>query len=260
MKGFSGFPGGKVHFTPLPNLFFSKLLPAIDDLAELKVTLHIFWLLHHQKGYPRYVSRQELEADGVLLGGLRGMGQEPTECLGQALERAVARGTLLHVIALRRGPSTLRQDSGQALLRAGSGQAQQGDEQDDWYFMNTDLGRRTVEKIQRGELELEATVLPSEVRLEVERPNIFVLYEQNIGLLTPLIAEELRDAEGTYPADWIEEAFRIAAEHNARRWRYVRSILERWAAEGKESEKTERGPEEERRRYIEGKYAEYIEH
>jgi DnaD/phage-associated family protein len=236
MKGFPGFPAGKVHFTPLPNLFFSKLLPAIDDLAELKVTLHIFWLLYQKRGYPRYVSRRELEADGVLLGGLKGMGQEPKERLGQALEQAVARGTLLHVTA------------------------QQGDEQDDWYFMNTDAGRRAVEKIRRGELELEAVVSPSEVRLEAQRPNIFVLYEQNIGLLTPLIAEELREAEKTYPADWIEEAFKIAVEHNVRRWRYVHSILERWAAEGKDSEKARRGTEEDRRRYIKGKYAEYIEH
>ncbi len=236
MKGFSGFPAGKVHFTPLPSLFFSELLPAIDDLAELKVTLHIFWLLHQKRGYPRYVSRRELEADGVLLRGLKRAGEEPKECLKQALERAVSRGTLLHV------------------------KIQQGDEQDDWYFVNTDLGRRTVEKIRRGELKIEATVLPSEARLEVERPNIFVLYEQNVGLLTPLIAEELRDAEQTYPANWIEEAFRIAVEHNVRRWRYVRSILERWATEGKDSEKARRGPGEDRRRYIEGKYAEYIEH
>ena len=260
MKGFSGFPAGKVHFTPLPNLFFSKLLPAIDDLAELKVTLHIFWLLYQQKGYPRYVSRRELEADGVLLGGLGGTGQEPEERLGQALERAVARGTLLHVTALRQGPSTARLSSPKSPLKAGSGQAQEGGKRDDWYFMNTDSGRRTVEKIRRGELELDAVVTPTEVRLEVERPNIFVLYEQNIGLLTPLIAEELRDAEKTYPADWIEEAFRIAVEHNARHWRYVRSILERWAAEGKDSEKAGKGLEEDRRRYIEGKYAEYIEH
>ena len=246
MKGFSGFPAGKVHFTPLPNLFFSELLPAIDDLAELKVTLHIFWLLHQKKGYPRYVSRRELEADGVLLGGLRGTGQKPEERLGQALERAVARGTLLHVTALRQG-------SGQA-LRQGSGQAPQGDERDDWYFMNTDLGRRTLDKIRRGELELEAVVTPGEVRLEVERPNIFVLYEQNIGLLTPLIAEELRDAEKTYPAGWIEEAFRIAVEHNARRWRYVRSVLERWATEGKDSEREKRG----RRWYTKEEYEKFI--
>jgi len=265
MKGFSGFPAGKVRFTPLPNLFFSELLPAIDDLAELKVTLHIFWLIHQKKGYPRYVSRRELEADGVLLGGLRGTGQDPEECLGQALERAVARGTLLHVKALRRGLSTpLREGLGQA-IRQGSGQSHQEHERDDLYFMNTDVGRRTVDKIRRGELELEAVVTPGEVRLEVERSNIFVLYEQNIGLLTPLIAEELRDAEKTYPAGWIEGAFRIAVERNARHWKYVRSVLERWATggkprKGKDSEKTGRGDGRDRRRYIEGKYAEFIEH
>jgi DNA replication protein len=221
MKGFSGFPAGKVRFTPLPNLFFSKLLPAIDDLAELKVTLHIFWLLHQKKGYPRYVSRRELEADGVLLGGLRGTGQEPEEFLGQR-----------------------------------SGQARQGDERDDWYFMNTDTGRKAVEKIRRGELELEAATSPGEVRLEAQRPNIFALYEQNIGLLTPLIAEELRDAEKTYPADWIEEAFRIAVEHNARHWRYVRSILERWAAEGKDNGGEKSG----RRWYTKEEYEKFIKH
>nr|MBC8263927.1 DnaD domain protein [Anaerolineales bacterium] len=62
------------------------------------------------------------------------------------------------------------------------------------------------------------------------------------------------------PADWIEEAFRIAVEHNARRWRYVRSVLERWATGGKDSEKTGRDTGKDRRRYIEGKYADYIEH
>ena len=236
MRGFSGFPAGKVHFTPLPNLFFSKLLPAIDDLAELKVTLHIFWLLHQKKGYPRYVSRRELEADGVLLGGLKGTGQEPEDRLGQALERAVARGILLRVTA------------------------RWGEKQDDWYFMNTDVGRRTVDKIRRGELELEAVILPGEVRLEVERPNIFVLYEQNMGILQPMIAEELREAEETYPAEWIEEAFKIAAEQNVRKWRYVNAILERWATEGKDDGKAGRDSEEDRYRYIKGKYKDYIKY
>jgi len=61
------------------------------------------------------------------------------------------------------------------------------------------------------------------------------LYEQNIGALTPLIADELRDAEQTYPAKWIEEAIKIAVENNTRRWRYVSAILERWRLEGKQA-------------------------
>ena len=48
MKLFSGFPAGKLDVTPLPNLFFSELVPAIDDLAELKVRGYAFQisLLH----------------------------------------------------------------------------------------------------------------------------------------------------------------------------------------------------------------------
>ena len=62
--------------------------------------------------------------------------------------------------------------------------------------------------------------------MEVEsRPNIYTLYEENIGPLTALIAEELREAEETYPADWIEEAFREAVRMNKRNWKYVHAIL-----------------------------------
>jgi hypothetical protein len=43
----------------------------------------------------------------------------------------------------------------------------------------------------------------------------------------------LRDAENTYPAEWIEEAMKIAVQYNKRSWRYVESFLRRWATEGK---------------------------
>jgi DnaD/phage-associated family protein len=95
---------------------------------------------------------------------------------------------------------------------------------------------------------------------KVTRPNIFVLYEQNIGLLQALVADELRQAEQDYPAEWIEEAFRLAAEANVRRWSYVRAILERWATEGKSDGTSRRDSETDYRRYIEGKYADRVEY
>jgi len=73
-----------------------------------------------------------------------------------------------------------------------------------------------------------------EPHIEKERLSIFDLYEQNIGLLQPLLAEELLEAERTYPESWIRDAFRIAVQSNARRWRYIASILERWARDGKD--------------------------
>lgn len=67
--------------------------------------------------------------------------------------------------------------------------------------------------------------------------NIFTAYESNIGVLTPMIAEKLKDAEQTYPLTWILEAFGLAVENNKRNWRYIETILKRWKADGKDEGK-----------------------
>lgn len=211
MSTFSGFPSGRTGHTALPDLFFSELLPLVDNLAELKVTLHIFWLLYHKQGAPRYVALQELQGDGTLLRGLQGLAASPMDALRDGLQRSVARGTLLHLHGT-------------------------GDEQH-FYFVNSAQGRRALEQAQTGELSLAEGVVRAEPVAPAERPNIFVLYEQNVGLLQPIIAEELQEAERTYPQEWIEEAFRVAVENNVRNWKYIRRILERWAAEGKDDGK-----------------------
>jgi DNA replication protein len=239
MKGFAGFPAGKQPYTPVPNLFFSELLPDIDHLGELKVTLHVFWLLAQRREEPRYVGSEELVADRRLLAGLAApglapSGVSPAEALRDALERAVQRRTLLRVTT-------------------GSGSTRH-----DWYFVNSEKGRQAVDDLLGGRWSPVAPDQP--VQLHSQRPNIFVLYEHNIGPLTPLLADQLREAEDTYPPAWIEDAFREAVELNKRSWRYVQRILERWAAEGKEDETTRRGDERDRRRFIEGEYADYIEH
>jgi DNA replication protein len=94
MKGFSGFPAEARASIRLPDLFFSELLPDIDHLGELKVTLHVFWLLTRKGGARPYVSGAELAADQRLLDGLDAPGLSPEEALREALERTVARGTL----------------------------------------------------------------------------------------------------------------------------------------------------------------------
>ncbi len=237
MSGFIGFPAGEVRFTSVPDLFFSELLPLIDNIPELKVTLHVIWVLYHKKGYPRCIPLDELLQDGVLLQGLRIPGQSPRQLISEGLERAVSRGTLLHL-------STRSEDG----------------EKQDWYFLNTEQGRGAVDKIRRGELSLGAPALPGELPVQVERPNIFVLYERNVGTLQPMIADELQEAEESYPAEWIEEAFKIAVEQNVRKWRYIRAILERWAAEGKDDGKARRDREQDEDRYIKGKYKDYIKY
>jgi DnaD/phage-associated family protein len=89
---------------------------------------------------------------------------------------------------------------------------------------------------------------------------VYRLYELNIGPLTPMIAESLKDAEKEFPAGWIEDAMRIAVESNARSWRFIRAVLDRWQREGKQHEVHERFDERDGRRFITGKYADFIEH
>lgn len=225
MEGFSGFPDGKLRLTPIPEPFFSDLLPLVDNLFELKITLHCLWLLHQKQGDMRHVTLAELEEDQILMRGLEGATLTAREELRTGLERAVARGTLLQVTVARpSGPDQV------------------------WYFVNSEHGRGAVARIERGEW-----VPPEEsglVHLQTRRPNIFNLYEQNFGLIqSPLLADELKDAERTFPAEWIQDAFRIALSNNVRRWAYVRSILDRWQREGR-AQRPSDGPD----------YAESIRH
>lgn len=229
MTVFAGFPDGPVRMTPLPSPFFSELLPKIDHLGELKITLYAFWVFSRQEGLFHYLTLTAMKKDADLLAALEGGGKSGIQALDESLQRAVGRGTLVAVRV---------SDAGE-----------------ECFFLNSPHGRAAAEALARGEWK------PDEIpvgELWVERPNIFALYEQNIGALTPMLAEILRDAEKEYPAGWIEEALRLAVEHNARSWKYVAAILSRWKKEGKGGKKPP--SEEDRKRYVEGEYADFIEH
>jgi DnaD/phage-associated family protein len=224
MKTFSGFPSGKVQVVGIPRSVFTELIPLIDDLAELKLTLHALWRLRQQSGRMRYLRFEDLASDKVLLSSLAqtSTGRRPTSILRSALSQAVERGTLLRVDPPKRAETGYL------------------------YFANTPKGRAAVRAISQG-------AWPEEIETP-GRPNIFTLYEQNIGMLTPLIAEELREAEQVYPISWIEEAFREAVGLNKRSWRYIQAILERWSTEGKDEKREKRSAEADRRRYLEWKH------
>jgi len=211
MKEFTGFPA-KTQFTPIPNVFFSNLLPQISDIAELKITLHIFWLLYPRKGYPRFTTYRELLSNTSLMSSLREGEKPPDEVLRNALEMAIKRGTILHIVLVIDGAT------------------------EDVYFINTESDRQVVAKIQNGELVLAGLKAGGQAYPDVETeplPDIFTLYEQNIGMLTPMIAEELREAEKLYPEAWIRDAIKEAVTHGKRKWSYISAILERWVVEGK---------------------------
>ena len=229
-RGFSGFPDGKLDLIPVPSLLFFDLLPQIDHLGELKLTLYAFWVLSQREGVYRYLSHNELKQDQLLLQGLVSPGVPAEEALNEALERAVARGTLIQV----------------------SGNFSGGPDQ--IFFLNSAKGRAAIAAIEAGEWQ------PAEdhpIALVPQRPNIYTLYEQNIGPLTPILAERLRSAEVEYPPHWIEEAIRISVENNVRKWRYIEAILEDWRRRGKDEREDRGDTEKARRRYIEGQFADF---
>lgn len=234
MAQFDGFPA-KVQCTPIPNLFFSSLLPQIHDVAELKVVLHIFWAVPRKKEYPRFVTFSELQGDKTLMSGLTQSQGEEQAALERGLKLAVDRGLLL---SLEMEPQGRREQL---------------------YFLNTEVDRKALEKVRRGEISIGA--MPSaEPYSEPAQPNIFRLYEENIGVLTPLVADRLKEAETSYPDHWIAEAMEQAVAYNSRSWSYIEAILKRWAAEGKFGGEAGRRAEksEDTEKYFRGKYGHLV--
>ena len=106
----------------IPDLFFTDLLPQIDDLAELKLTLHCFWLLNEQSGELRYLRGDDLRSDARLLASLDA-GQRPAHARTQRWkmrwQRAVARNTLLR-LEIDTGPEVSRIASQTVTRRSGT--------------------------------------------------------------------------------------------------------------------------------------------
>jgi DnaD/phage-associated family protein len=207
---FSGFSTDGL--VGLPPELFREVLPAISLPSELKVTLHVFYQLSRQRGTPRRISWDDLAHDAVLTRSLQSISRlrPASELLDEGLHAAVQRTTLLH------------------LAQPGDGRVV------NWYLVHTPANREWVAQIQHAN-----TALTPNAPAPEQQPSLLALYEENIGLVTPLLLEELREAEARYPAQWLEDAIREAVRANARSWRYVRKVLERWGQHGRPDAKTQ---------------------
>lgn len=228
-KLFAGFSANE-KLTSIPESMFTKLLPLIDHLGELKVTLYALWFISHQEGSLLHLRFHHFLTDKELMAGL----DDSAEYLLESLNKAIQRGSLLCYIPQDK---TLK---------------------DGIFFINSAKGRAAFNGLQQGAWSADDENLPI-ITTPIIRPNIFSLYEANIGPLTPIIAETLQEAEELYPPHWIEEAMRIAVENNVRRWRYIEVILKSWK-EGRTDEKNRRDAQEDPRRFIDGEYGEFFQH
>jgi DnaD/phage-associated family protein len=229
MTKFKGFSPDREQLTRIPDSFFSQLLSDIDDLAELKLTMYAFWRFDKTEGDPPYILKKEFEADQDLIEALGG-----TERLDQALDKAVTRNSLLA--------------------------AQVDDHR--LYFLNTPRGMAALEAIKAGHWEYGGgSEFP--IKLSVLRPNVFSIYENNVGPITPMMAEKLKEAEEEYPVEWIEDAINIAVINNVRKWPYVEAILKNWQEEGRDDGTDQRRGKQAKEkydpeRYTTGKFSGFI--
>jgi DNA replication protein len=234
MNQFEGFPPS-YQGTVIPNLFFSEVLPRIEDPAELKVSLFLFRECYAKKGRPQYVRFSELAALESLKQALGTAAEPYPATLRAALALAVARGTFI------------------SLGLTG------GDGADAVYLLNTAANRAELQRIADGETVIPGAEPVIDEPMAAPAPDIFRLYEDNIGGLTPIIAEQLTVAEAEYPADWISDAIREAADLNKRNWRYIQRILENWQSEGKSHGKPGgRVQEGDPDRFTKGKYGHIV--
>ena len=216
----------------LPADFLTRLLPEIDDLAELKVTIYFLAALRQKEGKYRYLRVEEFLADADLVRGLAAVDRScsPAQNLDDALRKALARGTLLRA------------------------EIDLDDETCQFYFRNDQVGRDAQRQVLAGEWRPSYA---DEIEILPPRPTLFGLYEENIGALTPMIAEAIKAAQTEYPHEWIEDAMRYAVERNARNWRYIQRVLEGWQQEGRSRETSGRHLER-HKQYTAGEWKDFI--
>ena len=221
---YSGFEEDHFPTIAIPSQFVEEWMWDLNDAIELKVLLTIFRKFQLMDGSVKSVRLEELLEDKPLIHIFPEEGMRRNKVM-EILGKLVERGFIL---------------TGKIMIK---------DTEATLIFLNTPLGRAAIQAISEGRWK----VIPTSSR-ELQPPtlpNIFQLYEQHIGPLTPMLVDTLKDAELSYSSIWIEEAIRLAVENNKRSWRYIEAILRRWKEEGKGERKTRQDAEEAIREYAE---------
>ena len=58
------------------------------------------------------------------------------------------------------------------------------------------------------------------------------LYESNMGIITPLMADTLKEIDETFPADWHLPAIKVCVDQNKRTAAYLFGVLQKWKEHG----------------------------
>jgi len=207
-------------FAQVPGVYVTQTVRQVGDIIELKVTLLTFYLLSRSREYPGYVMHADLVLKAATLLGI----DEAASVAG--IRAALERGVFLKAQVESEGAAGIA------------------------YFANIEADVEAIEQLRAGSPGGASAL---------KTPNIFELYEQNVGVITPIMAEELKDAQRTYPPEWIEDAFREAVKGQKQNWKYISRILERWRVEGRGSGTHRSGiVPDDPDKYVKGRYGRVV--
>jgi DNA replication protein len=202
-------PAAAATSIPVPRVFLSETIALIDDATELHVTLAVFRLAADSGSTPPAVSEDTVMRDPVL---------------GRTFHEDRRTSKLLQRIRRGLQYATARESIVQVVLKIDG-------HEERWYVPASADHRAAL-----ADVLVEPGAWPvagSDAVVIATAPSLFSLYEKNIGMLTPLLTDQIETAMELYPLNWIEEAIREAVTYNKRNWRYVQRVLENWSVNGR---------------------------
>ena len=208
----------------------NSLLPQLQDADDIKLMLFILSEQNRHEGHIFYLTRSQVQQSNELL---QWIGNEyANDRIGKSLSALIDTERLL----LYYENSIIDEPL---------------------IFLNDEKGQHALETLKAGEWR----PMPTDHQFALppsDDKNVFQLFEENIGPLTPLLAEDLTAAQEEYPQAWIKDAIHIAVQNNARSWRYINTILRAWQKEGKHDQPG-RDSQANKRKTSKGKFDDFIQ-
>lgn len=203
LRPIKGFPlTDDYTTTPVPNAVLGRALTEVEDVDVIKLILRAVWLLERQNGYPRFVSLEQLRSDRVLSAVF-----DDAAVFDRALDDAIACEVLVRVSV--NGVDRL--------------------------MLNTESARRASVEMVEAEVVQEEDDADDGWDAPAERSmpaDAFRAYEENIGILSPMIRQSILAALEDFTDEDITHAIKIAVENESRTWSFVAGVLRRWLKEG----------------------------
>jgi DNA replication protein len=194
----------------IPRVYFDEVLTHATSYDELQILLAAIRLMMIAGSEPATIDEEAIMRDARLNAVLSttATSQSSTSRIIRALNQSVVRGALVR--------SSRMEGNRQSIVYQLAGEGQ---------------------PVADSESQLmDAFDGDSSAPLSPHNPqaaSVYTAYEDNIGMLTPLVADQIRLALELYPASWVHEAIGEAVAYNRRQWRYIQRVLQNWSADGR---------------------------